>query len=146
VHHRRCTGQLRGSAPPPRGTSSPCQYRLFIDGLTVTFCEGDYVLGGAVNLVEYVNAGLTRAQGIEELDRLGQRVWLDGVEQPLAATAVKDIIHPRFGHIVYQHFAFIAQLTPGHHVSYFEGSTDGVVDLTATVYLDVLPRTDAACS
>ena len=139
--------QANFEAPLPHlgGISSPCQYRLFIDGLAVTFCEGDYILGGAANIVDYVNAGLTREQGIEELERLGQRVWLDGVEQSLAGTAVKDGIHPRFGHIVYQHFAFITQLTPGHHVSYFEGTTDGVVDITATVDLAVLPRTDASC-
>jgi hypothetical protein len=123
-----------------------CQYRVFFDGSTFTFCEGDFILGGVNNFVDYKASGLTREEGIDELERYGQRVWLDGVEKSLIHTAVKDGIHPRFGHVVYQHYAVITQLAPGHHVSYFEGSTDGVVDFSATVDLDVLPRTDASCS
>lgn len=122
-----------------------CQYRLFFDGDTFTFCEGDFVLGGSIDLVDYKAQGLTRKEAIELLELYGERVWLDGVEQPLMHTALKDGMHPRLGHVLYQHHAFIAQLPPGTYVSYFEATTNGVVDFTATVHLDVLPSSDASC-
>ena len=135
-------------APLPHlgGVYGPCQYRVFFDGATFTFCEDDVILGGVVNFADYKNAGTTRDEGIDYLGTLGQRVWLDGVEQSLEHTAIKDAVHPVFGQVVYQHFAFVTSLSPGRHVSYFEGTTNGVVDLTATIGLNVLPRTDASCS
>ena len=135
-------------APLPHlgGVYGPCQYRVFFDGATFTFCEDDVILGGVVNLIEYKNAGWTRDEGIDYLKSLGQRVWLNGIEQSLASTAMKDAVHPVFGQVVFQHFAFVTRLSPGHHVSYFEGTTNGVVDLTATIDLEVLPRTDAPCA
>jgi hypothetical protein len=127
------------------GSLGVCQYRLFFDGDSFTFCEGDFILGGALDFVDYPAQGMTREEAIALLERFGERVWLDGVEQPLMHTAFKDGMHPRFGHLVYQHHAFIAQLPPGSYVSYFEATTDGVVELTATVTLHVLPSSDAAC-
>lgn len=123
-----------------------CQYRLFFDGATFEFCEGDHVLGGVVNSIDYRAAGLTREEAIDLLKTLGPRVWLDGVEEPLASTVFKDGVHPLSGdHVVYQHHAFVKRLTVGHHVSYLEVTLDGVVDFTATVQLVVLPWTDSAC-
>ncbi len=123
-----------------------CQYRLFLDGRTFTYCEDDVILGGINPLAEYKALGWSREEGIADLERTADRVWVDGVEQPLMRTAYKDGQHPVFGHSVYQHRAFITQLAVGDHVSYWEETLDGSVDATATVYLRILPRTDAFCS
>ena len=122
-----------------------CQYRLFFDGETFTFCEDDVILGGVNDFFEYKAAGLSREAAIALLELDGDRVWLDDVEQPLLRTAYKDGLHPFFGHGVYQHRAFITQLTPGDHVSYYERTISGDLVFTATVNLHILPRTDDDC-
>lgn len=123
-----------------------CQYRVFFDGTARTFCEDDVILGGINALLDYKASGLSRGEAIAMLERFGDRVWIDGVEQQLVETAYKDGWHPVFGHVVYQHRGFIARLPAGDHVSYWEGTTDGVVDGSATVLLHVLPRVDPRCS
>jgi hypothetical protein len=123
-----------------------CQYRVFFDGRSFTYCEGDVILGGDNVSIEYAALGLSREEGIAELERLGDRVWIDGVEQQLMRTEYKDGQHPVFGHVVYQHRAFITTLPVGDHVSYWEGTFDGAPDGSATVLLRILPSTDPSCS
>jgi hypothetical protein len=123
-----------------------CQYRLFFDGRSFTYCEDDLILGGNNPFVDYQAEGWSREEGIAFLERVGDRVWLDGIEQQLMRTAYKDGRRPDGSHVVYQHHAFITQLPVGDHVSYWEGTFDGVVDESATVELHILPRTDALCS
>ncbi|RPJ82878.1 MAG: hypothetical protein EHM13_08330 [Acidobacteria bacterium] len=96
-----------------------CQYRIFLDGRAFTYCEDDVILGGVVPLAEYKALGWSRERGIADLERSGDRVWVDGVEQSLMRMAYKDGQHPVFGR------AFITQLPVGDHVSYWEGTLDG---------------------
>ena len=123
-----------------------CQYRFHFDGRAFTYCEDDVILGGTNLYVEYKPLGWSRAEGIAYIERVGTRVWIDGIEQPLIRTGYMDGQQPVDGHSVYQHVGFITQLPIGDHVSYFEDSLDGIVDFTATVQLHILPRTDALCS
>ncbi len=117
-----------------------CQYRIFRDGATYEFCERDFIVGGIVAYWDYKVAGISRADGIAELESAIDRVWLDGVEQTLRVTAYKDLYSVNLGLIVYQVRAFVTQLAPGDHVSewvatYADGSED-----TATVNLHILPQ------
>jgi len=133
-------------APIGRIIGNPCQYRLFWDGQTRTFCEGDVILGGVVLMDPYKADGISRKDVIASIQQTHDRVWIDGVERPLMSTAVKDALSPNGDLIAYQQRGFIAQLSVGTHVSYWE-ETDAVNGLsTATVTLDVLPQSDPACS
>ncbi len=126
-----------------------CQYRLFFDGGSFTYCEDDVILGGSnvfATYQELEELGWTRKEGIAFLERIGDRVWIDGVERQLMHTAYKNGQHPILGLMVVQQRAFITKFPVGDHVSYWESSFDGVVDFTATVQLHILPRTDALCS
>ena len=123
-----------------------CQYRVFLDGRSFTYCEDDVILGGTNLNVEYKALGWTREERIAYLERFGDRVWLDGIEQQLIRTAYKDGQSPTFGQVVYQHAAVITQLPVGDHVSYWESTFDGSLDGSATVQLHILPRTDPLCS
>ena len=123
-----------------------CQYRVFLDGRSFTYCEDDWIHGGRNLFAEYPSLGWSREEGIAFLTRAGTRVWIDGIEQPLIRTGYKDGQHPIVGHSVYQNVGFITQLPVGDHVSYYEGTFDGVTDESATVQLHILPRTDALCS
>lgn len=123
-----------------------CQYRVFFDGRTFTYCEGDVILGGTNNFVDYEALGWSREEGIAELERTGIRVWIDGIEQQLMQTAYKDGQHPVFGRVVYQQHGLITQLPVGDHVSYYEETFDGTRVESATVQLRILPLTDPACS
>jgi hypothetical protein len=123
-----------------------CQYRLFFDGDSRTFCEDDVILGGVNVLFDYKALGVSREEAIADLERYGERVWIDGVEQQVVHTAYKDGQHPAFGQVVYQHRAFIARLSVGDHVSHWQETLDGSPDASATVQLHILPRTDALCS
>jgi len=132
----------------PRGQDHPgllealprCQYRLFWDGRTVTFCEDDVILGGIVWLWDYKAAGISRADAIADIELTTDRVWLDGEEQVLQQTAFKDVNSAVSGLNVYQHRAFITQFPPGDHVSVWVSTYPGLPDETATVTIRVLPR------
>lgn len=121
----------------------PCQFRLFWDGQTVTFCEDDVILGG-VNYRwgydELGELGMSREDAVADLELFEDRVWLDGVEQLIEETAIKDADTERFGRIVWLQHAFFAQLEPGDHTSLWVGSYDGVPDASATVTLHIVPR------
>jgi hypothetical protein len=132
----------------PRGQDHPglleaygrCQYRLFRDGETFTFCEDDFFLGGTVAFWDYKASGISRADAIAEMELSTDRVWLDGVEQVLQRTAYKDLNSLNLGLVVYQVRGFIGQLPPGDHVSVWVGSYPGIPDDIATVNLHILPR------
>lgn len=132
----------------PRGQDHPglldaysrCQYRLFRDGETFTFCQDDFFLAGTVAFFDYKAAGVSRAEAIAEMELFNDRVWLDGVEQALSRTAYKDLNSVTLGLTVYQVRGFIAHLPPGDHVSVWVGSYPGTPDDIATVYLHILPR------
>jgi hypothetical protein len=132
----------------PRGQDHPglldaysrCQYRVFRDGETFTFCEGDFFMGGTVAFFDYKAAGISRAAAIAELELATDRVWLDGVEQILQRTAYKDLMSVNLGLIVYQVRGFIIQLPPGDHISTWVGTFPGFPDDTATVTIHILPR------
>lgn len=134
----------------PRGQDHPglleaysnCQYRIFNDGAQYTFCETDFIVGGIVAFWDYKAAGISRAEGIAELESAVDRVWLDGVEQTLRVTAYKDLLSVNMGLIVYQVRAFVTQLAPGDHISRWVATyDDGSVDI-ATVNLHILPTSD----
>jgi hypothetical protein len=137
--------QSNFQAPLNHLLDSACHYRVWFDGAS-TFCEDDLILGGVNYLTNYKAEGWSRNEAIADIELAGDRVWIDGIEQPLMRTAYKDGQHPTQGHVVYQHRAFITQLAVGDHVSYWEGTFDGLPDGSATVQLHILPRTDAACA
>ncbi len=132
----------------PRGQDHPglleaysnCQYRVFRDGATVTFCEDDFIVGGIVAYWDYKVDGISRAEAIGILETAVDRVWLDGVEQTLRVTAYKDLNSVNLGVIVYQVRAFVTQLQPGDYVSTWVATYPDGPDDTATVYLHILPR------
>jgi hypothetical protein len=125
-----------------------CQYRLFVDGETVTFSEDDFFLGGIVELSDWKAQGITRKEGIQQIADTTDRAWLapvlsDGtlgspVEQTLLVTSYKDGFNPIFGRFVYQHRGFITQLEPGEYLSIWEGTFEGEI-FTASVRLIITP-------
>jgi hypothetical protein len=121
-----------------------CQYRLFRDGETFTFCEDDYIFGSKVANYDYKASGLSREEAIAELDQNVDRAWLDGIERILEASSYKDLYSVTFGLTVYQVRGFIAKLSPGDHVSTWLGRYPGFPDDTATVTLHILPRASCA--
>ena len=125
---------------------SECQYRLYRDGETFTFCEGDYILGGIVFFWEYKLLGISREEAIADIELNEDRVWIDGVEMPLMHTAFKNGVRPSTGDMeVYQHVAFISQLPVGEHVSYWENFHPDYGLSTTTIHLVVRSGTDPAC-
>ena len=144
-----CTlGDAQKTFEKPFGNliGSACQYRLFFDGDTYTFCEDDFILGGVVWFWEYPELGVTRAEAIADIEANEDHVWIDGSEQQLMFTAYKDGQHPVFGQVVFQHRAFITQLPVGEHTSYYENFHPDYGLTAATVTLQVLPRSDPACN
>ncbi len=90
-----------------------CQYRLYLDGETVTFRENDVFLGGIAywyTEAELAELGWTWRQAIADMESIDQRVWLarvraDGsigrlVEQPLRSTAYRHYTHSEMGRLV----------------------------------------------
>lgn len=129
------------------GSLGVCQYRVWMDGETFTFCQDDFIVGGNVYSWAYLDDGVTRAEAIAYLELFEDQVWIDGVEMPLTYTAWKNGRYPRTGEmVVYQHQAFITKLAVGQHTSYYESFHPVEGPFTATVDLLVLPRTDPACS
>lgn len=121
-----------------------CQYRVFVDGATFTFCEGQPFTGGVVEIWDYKAEGFSRQYAISDLELVGERVWIDGVEQTLQRTAYKDANHAVFGIIVYQSVYFTIQLPAGDHVSTWVETYPGYPDSTATITLHILPRASCA--
>jgi hypothetical protein len=121
-------------------TLAACQYRVYLDGRTFTFCEDDVILGGLVWFWPYVTAGISREDAIADIELIQDRVWIDGEEQTLERTAFKDLHTLLFGQIVYQQRAFITQLPPGDHESFYLSTDPRFPDFTATVHLHVLPH------
>ena len=119
---------------------SRCQYRLFFEGDSYTFCEGDVIAGGLFWIYPYKEFGVSRAFAIADIALVVDRVWLNGVEQVLKQTAFKNVNHPIFGQSVYQSRAFVAQLPVGDYVSVWVSSYPGYPDSTATVTLHIVPR------
>lgn len=117
-----------GSPSRPAEAITECQFRLYLDGETVVFREGDVFLGG-LNLFwtveEMQGMGVTRAQAVADLEAMEVEVWLapllpDGsqgtpVEQPLQLTPFVDAMHPVLGRVVQQHRAFITSLPAGEY-------------------------------
>jgi hypothetical protein len=131
----------------PRGQDHPglleasfnCQYRLWFDGESFTFCEDDVIVGGIVYFWEYKALGIARDAAIADIELFTDRVWLNGVEQLLRRTAYKDANLAGLGTSVYQHRAFITQLPAGDYVSVLEETHPGLPDFTATVEIHILP-------
>ena len=134
----------------PRDDFLPaCQYRAFFDGEHVTFQENDWFVGGIVWFADYQQLGQTREEGIAELEKYTDRLWLseigpDGevgtpVEQSLMETAYKNLDTPDFGLIVYQHRGVILHLPPGDYLSTLEISFEGAVIEVDEVTVHVLP-------
>ena len=124
-----------------------CQYRLWADGETMTFCEGDFILGGAIYYWEYQVLHMPRKEAIADIKLNEDHVWIDGVEMPLMDTGIKDGQGPYLGvKVVYQQRALIAHLSVGTHTSYHENFHPDYGLTTSTVHLMVLPDTDPACS
>lgn len=48
-----------------------CQYRMFFDGRSFTYCEDDLILGGDNVYIPYTALGWSREQGIVETQRSG---------------------------------------------------------------------------
>ena len=122
---------------------SRCQYRIFRDGETFTFCEDDYIVGSKVANFDYKASGVARADAIAVLELELDRVWVDGVERVLDRTSYRDLNTVSFGVIVYQVRSFVTRLSPGDHESTWVGTYPGVPVETATVHLHILPR--ASC-
>jgi hypothetical protein len=125
-------------ALPPLATFQPredpdaypdCQFRLFLDGETVTFTEDDWFLAGAVYFLPYSDFGLTREEAIRVLDTIESRLWFaeiddgvagDLVEQTLMHSGYRGFHHPFFGLVVYRQVGLITQLPVGEYRSVFE--------------------------
>lgn len=120
-----------------------CQYRLFLDGQTFTFQSSDYILGGTVILMPYKDLGLSREEGIAEINKneiITKLGPVDGelVEMDLTYTSYKDIIL-HGDQIVYQGSGFITQLEPGEYKNYTEFYYQGELVFTSTVYIIIEP-------
>lgn len=133
-------------APFQHLVGNPCQYRLFWDGETRTFCQGDFILGGVNYFDPYKTDGLSRKDVIASIEQTQDFVWIDGVQQSLTYTTFKGGTDLNGDIAVYQQRGFIAQLPVGVHTSLWK-EVDPVYGVsTATVTLNVLPGSDPACS
>ena len=126
------------------GGTEHCQFRVFDDGQTYTFNAGDLVVGGLVQLFDYRNWGFTRAEAIDDLEAVEDRVWFgpsggELVEQELERTAYKQMHRPDWGLTLYQQRAFVTQLAPGEYDSYWEENYYGAPWASAMVHIVVLP-------
>jgi hypothetical protein len=136
----------------------PCQYRLYADREHFTFNDEDWFVGGIAQFFTYEELeqfGMTREEGIAELETITSRLWLakigprgkvveTPVEQLLMQTAYKD--SSLFGGLVYTHFGVILNLPPGDYLSIYEESCGSEIFgcnpdkvLHAEVTLHVLP-------
>jgi hypothetical protein len=129
----------RTDAPQIVESIGRCQYRIFSDGATFTFSENDVILAGIVEFWDYAAQGMSRAEGIALIESVEDRLQIDGVEQTLQRTAYKDVIHPVFGRVVYQHRAAMLRLSPGVHTSEWQNVDPIFGTSTATVTLVITP-------
>jgi hypothetical protein len=110
-----------------------CEYRLYEDGRHYTFNDEDWFAGGIAWFFtdeELEQFGMTRQEGIAELETITNRLWLakigprgkvgTPVEQSLMQTAYKDT--SLFGGLVYTHYGVILNLPPGDYLSIYEES------------------------
>jgi hypothetical protein len=134
----------------PRDALLPaCQYRAFFDGEHVTFYEDDWFVGGSVFFWEYQQLGMSREEGIAELEKLTARLWLSEigpggevgspVEQPLMETGYKSLDTLDFGLTVYRHDGVILHLPPVDYLSTWEVSWEGEVIEHYEMTIHVLP-------
>jgi hypothetical protein len=125
-----------------------CQFRLFQDGETITFREGDNFLGGITMFWSYEDMeafGWSRAEAIEDLrlatDQVEMAVVTNGSvgpfePVPLIETSYRDVLGV-VGHIVFNHRAFISQLPPGEYLVHWTQSYPGSPDFESTVRIIV---------
>lgn len=131
------------------GAATHCRLNIFDDGATYTFRSSDLIIGGVVNFIPLEFLGVTYREAVDILLTAEDRVYMGPagtpvdqlVEQELKASAFKSAMHPDFGHIVYQHKAFITQLEPGDYISYYvwEWPILSPGTETETVHVEVLP-------
>jgi hypothetical protein len=128
-----------------------CQYRVFLDKWTFTFCEYDTFVGGLYLYWDYEAQGMTREDAIADIEAVHDRVWLarrdrgklgPRIEQPLQSTAYKDLQDPEDGKIVFQHRAFFGKLPVGEYESFWEETYFDEV-YKAQVHLVILPHEEA---
>lgn len=133
------------------GGSLNCQYRFFLtekpNGNPWEFCEDELFLGGAVVLLPYVEAGLSRQEAVEELDRLGSILYFGPVsgaisEQSLVETNDKEVVLPDRGNTVYTQDAFITQQPPGTYLSSWTQTFDGAPQATIDVLVHVVTHAE----
>ncbi|MCB1692012.1 MAG: hypothetical protein KDI19_04555 [Pseudomonadales bacterium] len=127
------------------GGTLHCQFRVFADGATYVFHQGDVVVGGIVYLFDYRNWGLTHAEAIADTEAFEDTVWFGPTGgamtvQPLERTAYKQMHRPDWGLTLYQQRAFIMRFTtPGEYTSHWESTYYGEPSGSATVHIVVLP-------
>jgi hypothetical protein len=132
-----------------------CQFRLYRDGQTITFREGDYILGAIAvwwTYDEMDEFGLSRGEAIEDLQLITDRIEiakLDGRKRgpfepvPVIVTSYRDA--QLFGtHIVFNQRGFIAHLPAGEYLVRWTQSYPGSIAFPAfrdesTVRLLVTP-------
>ena len=148
------TQSLRSDRPHLGQLLDRCQFRGYEDGETFTFREDDYILGGIVwfyGYEEFDEFGFeSRAEAIEDLRLVTQRVEMatvtDGIAGPfepvpLIETKYRDaqLAVNDWGHIVFNHRAFITQLPAGEYLVRWTESYPGQPDFVSTVRLLVTP-------
>jgi hypothetical protein len=117
------------------GEYPPCQYRVFFDGDEYTFQDTDWILAGIVSFYDYKAVGVSRTEGIADLEKWDDRLWLAPigpggtlgapVEQELMITGYRNAVHPVFGLVVYRQAGVILHLPPGDYLSVHEATYDG---------------------
>jgi hypothetical protein len=122
-----------------------CQFRVFFDGATFTYCERDLILGGLVWLDPYKAQGISRDEAIASISAIQDIIEFGPVggslvDQDLEYTSFKDVNHPVLGLTVYQQRAFTAQLDPGEYESVWTATFDDGTQTSATVRIVVLPH------
>lgn len=141
----------KGIRPHLGGLWDECQFRLYQDKETIPFQADDYILGGIAvwwTYDEMAQFGLSRAEAIEDLERVTDRIEIATVDGrggrprfapvPVIVTTYRDA--QLFGsQIVYNHRAFIAKLPAGEYLVRWTQSYPGFRDFVSTVRLLVTP-------
>ncbi len=126
------------------GAIAACQYRVFFDGATFTFREGEPFVGGIIWLNEYKDLGISRQEAIADINTIVDTVTLNKVgdppvEQDLMSSAFKNFEHPQLGQTVYQSRGFITELEVGTYESLWVASISGVPIASAEVTIEIIP-------
>jgi hypothetical protein len=132
-----------GWVPGLAETSFRCRFPLYLDGAEFTFCEGDVIAGSIRTSNDWSpNDGSSsfssRAEATASLDEFHHRVWMDGVEQVLTASADKAIKFDESKWVV-RSTGFIARLAVGDHVSVWEGTFSDFPPDQATITIHIEP-------